>query len=137
MERWLFTLVDRFVRARAAQAVMQAPDGYTVRIAEPSRTLDQNAKFHAICTDIARSGLEWAGKKRTRDQWKVLLVSGHSVVTKEGAEIVPGIEGEFINLRESTARMGRQRASSLIEYAQAFAVSRGVPLRDERDGVEM
>lgn len=116
---------------------MQAPDGYTVRIAEPSRTLDQNAKFHAICTDIARSGLEWAGKKRTRDQWKVLLVSGHSVVTKEGAEIVPGIEGEFINLRESTARMGRQRASSLIEYAQAFAVSRGVPLRDERDGVEM
>lgn len=64
--------------------------------------------------------MEWAGKRRTAEQWKVLLVSGHAVATKHGAEMVPGIEGEFCNLRESTARMSKSRLSSLIEYAEAF-----------------
>ena len=60
------------------------------------------------------------GKRRTADEWKVLLVSGHSVATKRGAEIVPGLEGEFVNLRESTASMDKARGSSLIEYTMAF-----------------
>lgn len=96
-----------------------------------TRSLEQNARFHAICDDIARSGLEWAGKARDADAWKVLLVSGHATATKIGSEIVPGIEGEFVNVRESTASMSVARSSSLIEYAQAFAAEHGVALRDE------
>ena len=80
-----------------------------------------NAKFHAICGDLARAGVLWMGKPRTAAQWKVLLVSGHAVATKEGAELVHGLEGEMVNLRESTATMTKRRSSSLIEYAQAFA----------------
>jgi hypothetical protein len=74
--------------------VADAPDGYAVSVSEPSRTLEQNAKFHAICSDIAKSGYRWAGKARTAAQWKVLLVSGHATVTKEGSEMVPGLESE-------------------------------------------
>ena len=107
-------------RTLAVQAVSAAPDGNVITISEPKRNAEQNAKFHAICSDIARSGAEWAGKKRTADQWKVLLVSGHAVATKEGAEMVPGIEGEYVNVRESTALMSVKRSSSLIEYAVAF-----------------
>lgn len=105
---------------RIVSAVMHAPAGHTVRIAPPTRTLDQNAKFHAICADLERMGIQWAGKARTADQWKVLIVSGHAMATKEGAEVVIGIEGELVNLRESTATMSRARGSSLIDYAQAF-----------------
>ena len=79
-----------------------------------------NAKFHAICSDLAKSTIEWAGKKRTSSEWKVLLVSGHAVATKEGSEMIPGLEGEFVNVRESTALMSKKRGSSLIEYATAF-----------------
>ena len=93
-----------------------------------NRSLDQNAKFHAICSDLGRSSLEWAGKKRRVEEWKVLLVSGHAAATKEGAEMVPGLEGEFVNLRESTARMSRARSSSLIEYALAFCAAHDVEL---------
>jgi hypothetical protein len=99
-------------------------------VAEPTRSLEQNAKFHAICTDISRAGIEWAGKRRNASQWKVLLVSAHAVTTKEGAEIVPGIEGEFVNIRESTALMSKARGSSLIEYALAFCADRDVPLNE-------
>jgi hypothetical protein len=96
------------------------------------RNLDQNAKFHALCEDLAKSGYQWAGKERTAEQWKVLLVSGHAMATKQGAEMVPGIEGEFVNLRESTARMSKARSSSLIEYTLAFCASNNIKLTDER-----
>ena len=90
------------------------------------RSLDQNALFHAVCEDIAKSGIEWAGKPRDAAQWKVLLVSGHAAATKEGAEMVPGLEGEFVNLRESTAKMTKARSSSLIEYALAFCAQNSI-----------
>lgn len=107
-------------RRRAVQAVQEAPEGWRVEVSEPKRNGDQNAKFHALCSDIARSKFQWMGKARTADEWKVLLVSGHAVVTKLGAEIIPGLEGEFVNIRESTARMSKSRASSLIEYTIAW-----------------
>ena len=132
-----FRLVHAEARKRAASAIMDAPDGYIVRISEPTRNLGQNARFHAICTDIAKAGIKWAGKARNAAQWKVLLVSGHAVATKEGAEMVPGLEGEFVNIRESTALMSVKRGSSLIEYATAFAISNGVTLNDERTSDEL
>jgi hypothetical protein len=103
-----------------------------ITIAEEKRNLDQNAKFHALCEDLAKSGYQWAGKERTPEQWKVLLVSGHAMATKQGAEMVPGIEGEFVNLRESTARMSKARSSSLIEYTLAFCATNNIKLTDER-----
>lgn len=121
-----YVLTHSLARQRAVEAVRNAPEGHQVRISEPTRNGDQNAKFHAMCTDIAKSGLEWAGKKRTAAQWKVLLVSGHAVATKEGADMVPGLEGEYVNVRESTALMSVRRSSSLIEYTVAFCAMHGV-----------
>jgi hypothetical protein len=122
----VFRLVHAEARRRALECVSQAPEGYAVTVAEPTRNGEQNAKFHALCGDLAKSGLTWAGKTRTLAQWKVLMVSGHAVATKEGAEMVPGIEGEFVNLRESTAQMSVRRSSSLIEYTLAFMAMNGV-----------
>ena len=95
-----------------------------------TRTGEQNAKFHAICGDIAKSKFKWMGKERTEAQWKVLLVSGHAVATKEGSEVTVGLEGEYINLRESTALMSKTRGSSLIEYSVAWCISNGIKLND-------
>jgi hypothetical protein len=130
MIKLFYRLVHVQARELAKQKIDAAPDGWLVNITEPKRTSGQNEKFHAICGDIAKSGLTWAGKPRDAAAWKVLLVSGHATATKEGAEMVPGIEGEFVNLRESTALMSVKRGSSLIEYAVAFAVSNGIQLHE-------
>lgn len=116
-----FVCAHETARNSIAALAGVAPEGTVVTFSEPKRSGDQNAKFHAICSDLARARVQWMGKPRTAAQWKVLLVSGHAVATKEGAELVPGLEGEFVNLRESTAAMSKRRSSSLIEYAQAFA----------------
>lgn len=128
----VFRLVHPTARANAERAVREARDGMVVVVQEETRTLEQNAAIHGICTDLARSGLEWAGRPRTAIEWKVLLVSGHAAATGRGAEVVEGLEGELVSLRESTAQMSVSRGSSLIEYATAFAAHHGVALGARR-----
>ena len=115
-----------------AKPYLMAGHRMVVRLEPEKRTLDQNAKFHALCSDIAMSGTHWAGRPRNAAQWKVLLVSGHAIVTKEGSDMVPGIEGEFVNLRESTAAMSKARSSSLIEYAMAFCAMHDVKIGERK-----
>ena len=116
-----FVMAHDMARRGVGDFARIVPEGTVVTFTEPTRSNEQSAKFHAICGDLARAGVLWMGKPRTAAQWKVLLVSGHAVATKEGAELVHGLEGEMVNLRESTATMTKRRSSSLIEYAQAFA----------------
>lgn len=129
MEKQAFRLAHSVARARAVQAVRSAPDGFVVEIREPKRSLDASAKFHAICGDVARQA-KFMGKALTPLQWKVLFVSGHAVATGLPAEIVPGLEGEFVNIRESTAQMGAKRMASLLEYVQAWCAENEIQLRD-------
>ena len=112
-------------RQRAASECLTAPDGYRCTIEPAKRSLDQNAIFHAICSEVSKKA-EWMGRKLEPDQWKVLFVSGHSIATKQGGDIVPGIEGEFVSLRESTAKMSKARATSLIEYTMAWCADKGI-----------
>lgn len=114
-----FILDHDQARQRATQAIKDAPQGYVVTIKEPTRNLEQSAKFHAICADCSKHIL-FAGHMRTPEQWKMLLISGHAIATKQGSEMCPGIEGEWLNLRESSAAMSKKRMCSLIEYSTAF-----------------
>jgi hypothetical protein len=129
-----FTIRSPQILQNCFAAIREAGWNARVTIAPAQRSNDQNAKFHAICSDLAKSGLKWAGKERTLEQWKVLLVSGHTKATDGEVEFVPGLEGEFVNIRESTSRMGVARASSLIEYALAYCAMNGVELSETRKG---
>lgn len=130
MSKRLFIFNHRQARERAAEYCMTAADGDFARFGTPNRNLEQNAKFHAICGDVAKQR-EYAGKKRPLEAWKVLFISGHAIVTKEGAEIVPGLESEFVNIRESSATMSVKRMASLIEYTLAWCAQHDVLLFDE------
>lgn len=125
VERKVFGLVHDEARRRALAYVAAAPHGYRVIVEPEVRSLPQNAKFHALCGDVA--GMPWYGKARTSDDWKTLFVSGHTIATGGMAEVIPGLEGEFVNIRESTARMSKARSSSLIEYSLAHIASLEVP----------
>lgn len=129
-QRQRFTIINDRVRENAIAAIAAADEGSTVAVGPSTRSGDQNAKFHAICTDIANSHMAWAGKRRSAEEWKVLLVSGHTKATEGDVEFVPGLEGEFVNIRESTARMSVGRAASLITYAIAFCDTNGIHLTE-------
>jgi len=120
IDKRLFRLVNNDVRQRAIDAIWGAPDGAQVVLSEPTRNLDQNARFHAICSELSKCGPEWGGRRRSGEEWKLLLISAHAQATEGDGEMIHGLEGEPIRLRESTSLMSKKRASSLIEYSEAF-----------------
>ncbi len=99
--------------------------GDQVRIGPADRRLVQNAKFHAMCGDIAKQVL-FVGRSLAPAQWKVLLISAHATETGEKSDVVQGLSGEFVNLRESSAEMSIARMASLIEYVTAWAAQNNV-----------
>lgn len=115
--------------------VATLPVGWRVTVAPPGRSLDQSAKFHALCADIAKARPEWNGIRMDSEDWKQLLVLSHAVATRGGGvRLLPDLEGTgLVQLRESTARMSKDRASSLIEYAQSWAAAHGVTLTTDRE----
>lgn len=134
MEIARFRLAHDTARNRAIAAVRSAPDNYVVTISPPRRNLDQNAKFHSLVSDISKACPKWNGLTFDADDWKALLIVSHAIATGGDAaqlRLVPDLEGKgFIQLRESSARMSKERASSLIEYVTAWATSHGIPLRE-------
>ncbi|EOK7744237.1 recombination protein NinB [Escherichia coli] len=131
MERQRYHLINESVRANALNAVKSAPDKFIIDIRKPTRKLSQNAKFHAMVADISRQ-VQWCGRWLKPEQWKVLLISGHAVATKQEADVLPGLEGEYVNIRESSAQMSVKRMASLIEYTTSWAVEQGVRFTDRR-----
>lgn len=125
-----FILAHQQARQRALQAVSDAPDGYAVSISEHQRSLDQNARLHAMLNDISRQAT-FNGRRLDIEGWKALLVSAHQVATGGRPDLVTGLEGELVQLRESTASMGKSRASSLIDYVQAWAAMNGIELQED------
>lgn len=119
-----------------AKAWLMAGHRLVLEIRPETRSDAQNKLLHALIGDVSKQK-EWMGKKLPPEAWKVLFVSGHSVATKEGAELVPGIEGEFCNIRESTARMGKARLNSLVEYILAWCAQNDVVLREARQWIDM
>lgn len=124
-ERQFFRLVHDTARQMAVRAVARAPEGMVVEIKPKTRSLDQNARLHAMLADVSKQALfhcRWLSP----DEWKILFISGHAIATKQEAEIVPGLEGEFVNIRESSASMSVSRLNSLMTYIEAWAADNGV-----------
>ncbi|WP_118181260.1 recombination protein NinB [Paraburkholderia phosphatilytica] len=124
MDKVTYILHDG-TREEAAHAFVDAPDGSVFTLAPSTRTIRQNAFLHALFGLIAKQ-LKYHGRVFNAIQWKTLLISGHSMATQRGVDLIPGIEGEFVNVRESSAHMGVARMNSLLEYVLAYATTNGV-----------
>lgn len=116
----VFTLSHQLARRRAMEAVANAPEGHVITVAEPTRTLEANAKLWAVLSEISVQ-VDWYGKKLSPDNWKDVL----SAALKK-QEAVPGIDGGFVILGQRTSQMSRREFSELLELAQAFGASQGV-----------
>ena len=116
-------------RRHLLDKVASLPEGYDIKAGPKGRSLAQNDLLHKLCGEIARQ-VPYMGKMRTGVQWKALLISAHATATGLPAEIVPGLEGEWVNIRESSASMSVARMTSLIEYIHAWAAENNVQFND-------
>lgn len=132
-DKQTFFLRNEQVRSNCQSFIQDLPTDdkkpLVVKIQPITRSLEQNSKLHALLSDISKQ-CEFNGKKRDIDTWKMIMVSAHKIATGGQAEMVIGLEGEVINLRESTAQMSVKRLASLIEYITSWGVQNGVRFND-------
>lgn len=128
-----YFLISPAIQRNCLQFIAALPAGsecnLMVEIREKTRNDAQNAKLHAMFSDLSAQA-KWSGEVLTLEQWKVLMISAHTVATGEPNLLTVGIEGEVVNLRESSAKMSVKRMASLIEYVTAWGVQNGVVFRD-------
>ena len=99
----------------------------TVDEAKDTRSSAQNAKFHAICGDLAK-GVKWAGKEIDTEGWKRLLVDAWARETgRLQGMVVPSLDGQsVVNLGIQTRSMKVADMAELIEFAEAHCIEAGV-----------
>jgi hypothetical protein len=132
-ERQTFKLTHDIARRNAISAVSRAPDGYCVEIREANKSRDQEAKYHAMFSDVAKQ-VEFMGRKRDAETWKRLLVDAFArIKAAEGdpvqgvGAIIPNLDGTgFVQLGVQTRKFGKKHASEFIEYLYAFGSENGV-----------
>ena len=100
-----------------------------VVVDELTRSGEQNAKFHAMLSDVAKQK-KWMNRELTPIQWKTLIISAHATATNQRSDIVAGLENEYVNIRESSAQMSVARMNSLIEYVNAWCAMNDVKISE-------
>ena len=121
-----FILANDQVRHRAVQYVQQALQGHVVTIKPPTRSLEQNAKLHAELTEIAAT-VPWAGKLRSVETWKRLLVASWLRARGESIEVLPALDGHGVDLVYApTSDLSVAMLGELLDYIGAWRNERNL-----------
>ena len=124
--RKYFILAHKAARNNAKIAIDEAPEGHQVKIEPITRSLAQNAKLHALLSDIANI-LEWAGSKRDVETWKRLLTAAWLRARGEPIEMLPSLDGHGVDIVfRRTSELTVPEMIELIEYIQAWAADKGI-----------
>lgn len=112
-------------RKAICRHVLSAPEGHVVKISEPTRNLEQNAKMWAMLADLEHQ-CHWHGVKLVAEEWKDLLSAG-----LVQSKVVPNLEGNgFVILGQRTSKLTKSQFSALIELIYSFGSERNVEWTD-------
>ena len=89
-----------------------------------TRTLEQNAKIHAMFEEFSQQA-EHAGQKFSAADWKILLVHGFG---KE-VRLLPALDGGVIGVPSKTSEFTKAEGAEFIEYLNAKGAFYGVKFR--------
>lgn len=106
--------------------------GYPVAVTfvpyEPTRSIEQNAKLHAVLHDISKQK-QWAGTWLDVEDWKRLMVAAWCRANKESARMVPALDGHgFDVIYRRTSKLSVSEMIDLIEFVTWWAVENDVRL---------
>lgn len=116
MESRTFVLSNDLARKSASNSIQKAPEGYVVHIVEPTRTGAQNDLLHAALTDLGRAaGWKWKGFPVDLDDLKTIMVSAFRKMQRQGAKVLPGMDGEPLLMGWRSRDLKKSECSEVIE----------------------
>lgn len=107
-------------RTLAKRLIDAAPVDAVVTVKEGKRTVDQNAKFHAMLSDVSRAKPE--GRCHTPEVWKALFLhaAGHAV------QFEVGLNGQPFPIGFRSSRLTKVQMSDVIETIYEYGARHGV-----------
>lgn len=113
-----------YARERAVALILKAPQGWSVTIAEPKRTLDQNSRLWALLTDVAVS--KPLGRMHTPEEWKCIFMAAC------GWEVafLPGLDGRFLPYGYRSSKLTVKQMTDLQDFIVAWGTENGVRWSD-------
>ena len=124
-----FVLAHDVARQRAVEAVKTATQGFSVKVAEPSRSLEQNAALWPLLQAFSTQK-QWVVNgslvSLSPDEWKDLLSASFSGEALRMAPLVGSPGMVVLGLR--TSQMGKRRFSDFLDFINATAAELGVEL---------
>lgn len=129
MEKRTFLLRDSNIRRNCIEAIQQLPANpdkpLQVTIQEDTRSLAQNRMLWACLRDVSEQVI-WYGRKMDNESWKHVFSA-----SLKKQETVPGIDGGFVVLGQSTSKMRVGEMRDLITLIHAFGAERNIKFSDE------
>ena len=123
-----YRLAHQEARRRAAADCHDAPEGWVVTVAEPNRSLSQNAAQWPILDAFSKQKqlcingkMEWV----TPEDWKDVLSAVHS-----GEMRMAAFDGRVILLPQRTSTMTKSEFSDWLEFLHATAAQMEVHVYD-------
>ncbi len=111
-------------RQHLAEKVANLPEGYDIKAGPPTRNLEQNAALWGRLADVSEQ-VVWHGRKLSPDSWKHIFTS-----SLKKQDVVPGLDGGFVVLGQSTSSMTKREMSDLLELIAAFGAQPNVKFKD-------
>jgi len=91
-----------------------------LEIKPATRSLEQNSRLWAMLDEISEQ-VDWYGRKLTPEEWKHVFTAA---LKKQ--DVVPGLDGGFVVLGQSTSKMTKAEMCDLMELMNAFGAERNV-----------
>lgn len=114
-------LSSPYQKSIAKRLIDAAPLDYIAEVKAPTRSLEQNAKLHAMLSDIARA--KPLGRSHSPEVWKCVAMDACGMKPKW----VPGLDGEsIVNTGYRSSRLTKAQMSELIEFLYSFGAENGV-----------
>ena len=117
---------QQFTRAwEWAKAMLMADHRLTLEVRPEKRSDSQNRRLWAMLTDISEQ-VDWYGQKLSPEEFKHVFTAA-----LKRQRVVPGLDGGFVVLGQSTSKMTKGEMSEMQELMAAFGAERGVVFRDQ------
>ncbi len=109
----------------ALKALLYAGHRVELQAKTETRSSAQNRRMWAMLTDLSEQ-VVWHGQKLSPADWKTMCTAA---LKKQ--RVLPGIDGGFVVMGDSTSRMTVAEMTELMDFMEAFGAERGVVFRDE------
>jgi len=102
------------------KSALMAGHKMVLEIKPATRSLEQNSRLWAMLDEISDQ-VDWYGRKLTPEEWKHVFTAA---LKKQ--DVVPGLDGGFVVLGQSTSKMTKAEMCDLMELMNAFGAERNV-----------